>query len=327
MFGGIPEGYEDNEEIGQVAGKLGTWLAWDEESSEEEVEEQEDREKDFIVWKKRAIEMKNRCVHLTREYNSAIADGKTLVQLQKNLEVDRKKSDQEKVAEITELKKKNMEKEAEIAALRRQNGEKDAEKDQEVEYWKETADEWIKKSKRLNEGMRDISAESLKRLIEAQRQEAETRRQFKDLQIEFEGAQKKIKGLEDILDEEYLKGLMKIERQEAETQHQFKNLQVEFEGAQKKIKDLEQQEQQQRDGDLAEAHKELTKRHNQIVELNQQVNKYKQERDKHSVDFFRELKAREKVEEELRQLREKPKPSYTSIAAQTVPQHRASQVN
>ena len=60
--------------------------------------------------------------------------------------------------------------------------------------------------------------------------------------------------------------------------------------------------------------------------MKSQVDDHKQEWDKRSVDFFRELKTREKAEKELCEVQEKPKPTYASIAAQTDPHYKTSQV-
>ena len=56
-----------------------------------------------------------------------------------------------------------------------------------------------------------------------------------------------------------------------ELQNKFKDLQVEFQNAQQQQQQQQQQQHDKgKDKDLAEAHEELTKRHNRIVELNQQ---------------------------------------------------------
>ena len=73
--------------------------------------------------------------------------------------------------------------------------------------------------------------------------------------------------------------------------------------------------EEKEEGNLGDVHQQLIKKRDRIVELNAQVNKHKQESNKRSVDFFRKLKAREKAEKELRELRAKPKPTYASIAA------------
>ena len=105
LFGGIPEGYEDDEELQETSNWMGTLASWDEESDNEG----EGQERGTMYWKKLAEERGLRCNQITKELTELKADGVELIRLQRI-------QDKERVAEINKLQ-------AEIIELGKMKGE------------------------------------------------------------------------------------------------------------------------------------------------------------------------------------------------------------